>query len=264
MSYYDSAPAWHRWVDNGLNRLPRLAVLALIAMAWATTLAWPPPPPGSRPLVAGMAAGESLRGYPLRLPMPEARPLAMAELAEMVAEDERIADLGIDIPGAQVGSSASSISGRFAAAFSSLIEPSRPAPAAIPAPQLPQLAPGEMLDVDYDLAQLTPVEVPGDLAPGAAPRYNAEDGSLVVSKPLLVDGQSRGSATIRIEQGAQIMIATASLADALGPRAEELPSRISNALASRSGFIPFNDLRGAGITVEYDPVRDRVSLSTAS
>ncbi|MFZ9396298.1 MAG: hypothetical protein ACO25F_09600, partial [Erythrobacter sp.] len=95
-------------------------------------------------------------------------------------------------------------------------------------------------------------------------RFNAEDGSLTVTKPLLVDGKNRGSATIRIEEGAQIYIATASVADALGDQADTLPRRIAGALATRSGFIPFHELRGAGIAVEYDPVTDRVSLSTNS
>jgi esterase/lipase len=35
MSYYDTAPAWHRWVDNGYDHLTRLGMLALVVMGVA-------------------------------------------------------------------------------------------------------------------------------------------------------------------------------------------------------------------------------------
>ena len=266
MSYYDTAPAWQKWVDNGLDHMSRLGLLALIVVAWLATLAWPPPPSGTRPLVASQPGMATNPDYPLRITLPEVRPIAVEELVTLVEQNERLvaADVGLferddTEPGGSTGNG-------FAAAFAALIEPSGPRrSAATPTRQpMPDLKPGEMLAIDYDLATLTPRELQDDTVASSKPRFNAQDGSLTVSKPLLVDGQSRGSATIRIEQGAQIMIATASVADALGPRVETLPSRIANALATRTGFIPFNELRGAGIVVEYDPIKDRVSLSTAS
>jgi hypothetical protein len=89
-------------------------------------------------------------------------------------------------------------------------------------------------------------------------------GSLTVQKQLYVNGVSSGAATIRIDEGAQILIATKSVALALGDKTEALPRRISGALAKGTGFIPFYELRSAGINVTYDPVNDRVSLSTVS
>lgn len=160
-------------------------------------------------------------------------------------------------------------SGSFDAAFSDLLEPAagraRDARAAAAIRSAENLKPGQFMELDYDLATLTPVEA-DEGAPKASrtAQFNAQDGSLTVTKALLVDGQSRGDATIRIEEGAQILIATSSVAEALGAKVSTLPRRVAGALASGSGFIPFHELRGAGIAVEYDPVTDRVSLSTPS
>lgn len=266
MSYYDTAPAWHRWVDNGYDHLTRLGMLALVVMAWAMTLAWPPPPPGARPLVAVTPGAEANPDYPLRIALPELKPIPLEELATLVEQDGQLAGMDLGLTSRDMRQGGRSIGTGFAAAFASLLEPSgtRGSASTATAKPVPELRPGEMLAVDYDLAKLTPKEAPASAPAGSKPRFNARDGSLTVSKPLLVDGQSRGSATIRIEEGAQIMIATSSVADALGARVETLPSRISSAIATRSGFIAFNDLRGAGIAVEYDPVKDRVSLSTPS
>jgi hypothetical protein len=110
------------------------------------------------------------------------------------------------------------------------------------------------LAMDYDLAKLDTSDA----------RYNRNDNSLVVSKRLVIDGVESGAASIRIEEGARILIATDAVAKALGSKAQELPTRISGALAKGGGYIPFYELRGAGIAVEYDPVRDRVSMSMPS
>ncbi len=257
------------WADRVIDRAPRLALLALVALAWAVTLDWPPPPAGSRPLVAGQDGAGHFGSYPLRLDLPRAQPVAADELAGLAERHEAIAQLGLSLPGTAGAGEPARATG-FAAAFASLIDggaqraSQRPSDSA----SVRELAPGEMLPLDYDLAKLVPSQPRSEAATRAGARgearFNAEDGSLTVSKPLLVDGKSRGNATIRIEEGAQIYIATASVADALGSQAETLPRRISGALATRTGFIPFHELRGAGIAVEYDPVTDRVSLSTNS
>lgn len=266
MSHSDTAPDWHRWVDSGHGRLSRLAALVLISLASAVTLAWPPPSSDTRPQVARLDDLGVSKSYPLRIELPKARPIAIFELAELVHRNDQLelADVGLlpDGTEAQPTHEANSFATAFAGLFGAASAP-RTTGKLVPS-RIPDLKPGEVLAVDYDLAKLTPVEAPGAAPASGKPRFNAQDGSLTVSKPLLVNGQSRGNATIRIEEGAQIFIATASVADALGDRAGALPSRISNALATRSGFIPFNELRGAGIAVEYDPVKDRVSLSTNS
>ncbi|MBA4164647.1 MAG: hypothetical protein C0510_08455 [Erythrobacter sp.] len=240
MSYVDAPSPWATLVHNGADNLPRLALLALVVVAWITTLAWPPAPSHIRPPVAPADAGRP--GYPLRVELPAAEPVPMDELAQLVRENKNLARLDLDLSGAEVRN-------RATEGVAGSPERGDAGSAAIP-----ELKSGEFLSLDYDLAALEPVPE----------KFDANDGSLTVKKPLYVDGANAGSATIRIEEGAQILIATSAVARALGSRAENLPPRIAGALAKGSGFIPFHELRGAGIAVEYDPVRDRVSLSLPS
>lgn len=244
----------------------RVGLLALIMVAWAATLPWPLTSPNSSALTTAASGTAENANYPLRFMLPEPIPVLSGEFAAMVDRDERLAKMEASQRQADGSQMSRSISSNFASAFSSFFDASSPRASSNEGAKasVPELKPGQMLAVDYDLARLTPKMAPTNSSAGRKPQFNAQDGSLTVSKPLLVDGQSRGSATIRIEEGAQIFIATSSVADALGSRVETLPTRISSALATRSGFIPFNELRGAGIAVEYDPVTDRVSLSTKS
>jgi len=236
MSYADAPPAWRRGVDALNPDAPRIAGVLAIAAAGALTFAWQGP--GPKPLGTDGDAPE----YLIRLPLPASEPMQMEELAELTQDNDALADIAIE---QGLANEATIARRRNSDAFDSAFSDLAPRPAA------PQLAPGDFLSVDYDLAQLE-----------AAPeKYDRSDGSLTVQKPLFVDGVNSGAATIRIEEGAQILIATSSVARALGDRANALPRRISTVLAQGSGFIPFYELRGAGITVEYDAARDRVSMS---
>jgi hypothetical protein len=164
------------------------------------------------------------------------------EVAELAKQNDSFARVDLNFP--------SSGDGVFESAFNDFLSPDTAVDAA---PAL-ELDSGQFIDLDYDIATLEPVSESFDRA----------DGSLTVQKRLYVDGVSSGSATIRIEEGAQILIATSAVARALGDKTEQLPSRISGALARGDGFIPFYELRGAGLAVEYDPVTDRISLSMPS
>ncbi|KUO50171.1 MAG: hypothetical protein APF82_01900 [Sphingomonadales bacterium BRH_c42] len=240
MSFVDAPSRWSTLAHNSADNLPRLALLALVAMAWVTTLAWPPAPAHIQPPIAPADAGRP--GYPLRVELPAAEPVPMDELAELVKENENLARLDLDLSGTR-GRSNGPDGG-----------PGSPVRGDAKFAAIPDLKSGEFLSLDYDLAALEPVPE----------KFDANDGSLTVKKPLYVDGASAGSATIRIEEGAQILIATSAVAKALGSRAQSLPPRIAGALAKGTGYIPFHELRGAGIAVEYDPVADRVSLSMPS
>ncbi len=240
MSYVDAPSHWQNWADNGLDHLPRLTMLAAITLVWVLTLAWPPPPPGSQPRID--PAREFTPGYPLRVALPDAEPVPLEELSELVKEHQALADLDIDIPKPAAEAAPQKISSQkqsstFDAQFADLT-----------------LEPGEFLKLDYDINE------PGK----KRSQINSNDGSLTVEKPLYINGVKTGAAKIRIEEGAQILISTSAVAKALGDRATTLPSRISGVLAQGTGYIPFYELRGAGIAVEYDPVGDRVSLSMPS
>lgn len=270
------------WLDRLLDRAPRLATLTLIAIAWAMTLAWPPTK-SDRPLVEGGSSLPNLEIYPLRISLPEvAGEVSLERLAELSASHPAIAALDllpepeveaiVQVPAAveqNVTQPLASLSDsrNFASAFadftSSLPTSQRSdARAAVALAAAEGLEPGAFLNLDYDLATLAPSQPASGSS--ASANYNASDGSLTVTKALLVDGENKGRAAIRIEEGAQLYIATAAVADALGSRAQALPSRIVSALETGSGFIPFHELRGAGVAVEYDPVTDRVSLSMPS
>lgn len=245
MSFTDAPSIWRGIAANAFDNFPRLIMLLVITLGWALTLAWPPPMRDARPLVE-IVDGKP-QGYPLRVALPEAAPLTEEEVSRLIEEHGALAKVDPqDLPERPAEfQKGTSRTGRNSAAFNDAFRDlvKRPEP-----------RPGEILAVNYDLAELTPVKA--DVDPS--------DGSLTVQKPLFVNGVSAGAATIRIESGAQILIATSSVAKALGDRADALPRRISGALAKGSGFIPFYELRSAGIQVEYDAARDRVSLSMPS
>ena len=279
---YDSETIEDRdWLDRLVGRMPRLSLLALIAMAWVMTLAWPPTI-GDGPLVEGGSNSSTAGAYPLRVTLPSGggtvsieRLIALAEAYPMIADLDLLPEPEIDVvpPSTNLAETNSNSlstpatpgSRDFASAFADFT-------ASLPAAQRADaraaaalaaaegLEPGAFLNLSYDLATLSPSQ-PASGGSGGSASYNASDGSLTISKPLLVDGESKGRATIRIEEGAQIYIATSAVAEALGSRAQALPTRIANAIETGTGFIPFHELRGAGVSVEYDPVTDRVSLS---
>ncbi len=114
--------------------------------------------------------------------------------------------------------------------------------------------PGGMLALDYDLAEFA----------AANSTSGSSDGNIETSMPLLVDGVESGTAKIQVADNAQILIATSSVARAVGARASALSPRLSSALESGSGYLPFYELRAAGIDVQYDPIRDRLALTLPS
>ena len=240
MSYADAPSRWSYAAHNGLDNLPRLALLTAIIMAWATTLSWPPPPADFQPRVDQSETQNP--DYILRIPLPASEPANVEEVAKLAKQHASFAKVDFDLP--KTGD------GVFESAFNDLLAPN----SAVERPPALELDSGQFIDLDYDITTLEPV----------SESFDRGDGSLTVRKPLYVDGVNSGSATIRIEEGAQILIATSAVARALGDRTKQLPSRISGALAKGDGFIPFYELRGAGVAVEYDPVTDRISLSLPS
>lgn len=242
MSYSDAPERWREVAGSLREKLAqvplKLAVPIGSAFALALLLV-------IYLLAAGPNSGASV--YPLRLALPTATLEGRAATGAQTSETDQPAQLAEAASGEEDNPAPGAGDNRqaFSSAFRDLDRPTRAGK---------DLKPGQVIPVDYDISRL-------ETSPE---RYDRSDGSLTVRKPLFVDGVSAGPATIRIEEGAQILIATKSVAQALGERANSLPKRISGALASGTGYIPFYELRGAGIEVEYDPVKDRVSLSTKS
>lgn len=240
---------WQSRVAQNRAGLMLSLVIVFLGIGFALAVVFRPWESVSLDEVSFEGDQSSASPYPLRIDLPQSPVMVfrlsdigsgMVEMPIVEQEPDSIDDAAIDA----LESSATSGGGgaRFSEAF-------REFGAASPPRQRPNA--NSFLDVDYDISSLEPV----------SENYNRSDGSLTVQKPLFVDGKSSGAATIRIEEGAQILIATSSIAQALGERTSQLPRRITGALAKGTGFIPFYELRGAGIDVAYDPVKDQVSLS---
>lgn len=244
MSFTDAPLSRRGFRANAVNHLPRLLLLLAISLTFTLALAWLPHVKDAGSLIE-VILGKS-PGYRLRISLPTAAPLSENKAARPIGERGTLAKVEPEDSSErptefQSDPAHSQNSAVFNDAFHDMIK--RPA-----------AKPGKFLAVDYNLAEQTAVRA----------NVDSSDGSLTVQKPLFVNGVNAGAATIRIESGAQVLIATSSVAKALGDRANALPSRITNALTKGSGFIPFYELRSAGIQVEYDAARDRVSFSIPS
>lgn len=246
MSHEEAKLLAQRYARNGMAHGPRLALIAAIALVLALPLGLPPLAFVSIDILGAGGDGDT---YPLRLDLPSAQVQQSQKLALVEASNSSVLE---QEPSGNSPSRPSFDSSAFATAFSSSIFGDTKQQSKVPAAV--QVEPGKFLSLNYDLATLEP----------SAERLDRSDGSLTVEKPLIVDGVSAGSATIRIEEGAKILISVSSVSKALGSKANSLPKRITGALDKGSGFIPFYELRGAGIAVEYDAAQDRVAMSMPS
>ncbi|NVE94188.1 hypothetical protein HUO12_04665 [Altererythrobacter sp. JGD-16] len=185
-------------------------------------------------LTGGKATAATTSEYPLRIALPE---------VEIIAPS-------IDVQRTDRPSSV--IPADALAARTPLDNAPQLNTASLAAPSEPiSIGPAGMMTLDYDLAQFASANQGG----------GTSDGSVQTSMALQVNGVARGSAQIRVADSAQILIATGSLASAIGEQASSLPPRLKTALDDGTGFLPFYELRAAGIDVQYDPVNDRIALT---
>lgn len=244
MSYSNPPSRWTPVKEALGENLPRILLISGLALAWSLTLAWPQASLfGDAPAWTRDAVADGSR-YPLRLALPGAKP---------ATEDQIVAILG---PGALPGPKASE-----PVPILAMEPPVRNEPeiegeslAIAPKPQ-PSIAlePDEFMPLTYEL---------GDIASLGNSSTLGGAGALDLNIDLVVDGQNQGKASFRVEDGAQILISASSARKAFGTKGQQLPSRIAKALATGTGYIPFYELRSAGIEVEYDPVKDVVSITS--
>lgn len=221
--------------SDGRNSAQQKLVLIFAAMLGATLgLAW-----SISPYMRGLL-GEEL-DYPVKFPLPDA---VIAAPAIDVLRTDGPAGAGTAPPSDQVGG------GDIQRTLESTSEASASGAAA----QAPEIGPGGILALDYDLTRYA----------AANSGYDRNDGSIETTMPLLLNGKASGNAQIRIVDNAQIQIATRAVANAVGERRAELGPRLSSALESGTGFLPFHELRAAGINVQYDPVNNRIALTLPS
>jgi len=118
-------------------------------------------------------------------------------------------------------------------------------PGAAPAPAATRA--GGLLAVDFDLSR------PYD---GAS---IADDGEAIdVRKPVRLNGAEAGSATVRVTPGSTLLMAREELGRLLARAGlAELAGQVGS-----GGYVSFDDMRDKGITVRYDPVTDRLLVST--
>ncbi|WP_394727331.1 hypothetical protein [Altererythrobacter sp. GH1-8] len=217
-------------------RSPALTAVVLLFSALfglAAGMAWSLSP---------LARTVSEADYPLRVSLPEMRILSPS-LDVLTTSDRELSDDPAGVVTAPEDEDPASRDASPSDATRALRETARPV----------ATGPGGMLALDYDLARYA-----------AANSYNPSDGSIQTRMPLIVDGVARGTADIRVADNAQILIATSSVARAIGSRASTLGPRLSAALENGTGFLPFYELRAAGIEVQYDAVQDRIALTLPS
>lgn len=102
---------------------------------------------------------------------------------------------------------------------------------------------------EFDLAQV-------DSAPSALHQ------AIELQKPLQAGGMALGNVDLRISGSSTIEIRLSSILTLLQDQMEpELYSRLSTA-NSAGAYVTFADLRAAGIRINFDPVRDMLTMST--
>lgn len=121
-------------------------------------------------------------------------------------------------------------------------------------PQPSRIGPGGVLSLDYDLARYA----------SSTGNYSVAAGSIETTMPLVVDGVAKGPAQIRVADNAQILISAGAVSRAIGARRNSLPPSLASKLEAGSGFLPFHELRTAGIDVKYDATKDQIALKLPS
>lgn len=108
---------------------------------------------------------------------------------------------------------------------------------------------GGLLAISFDLAD-----------PAGAADVRDGNGAVEARKGVRLDGVDAGSAAIRISSTSALFIARdefRNLLDASGHK--DLAERVASA---SSGFVSFDEIRRLGFGVRYDPVTDRILVST--
>jgi hypothetical protein len=178
--------------------------------------------------------------YPVRFELPSAR--------RAVATDVAISDF-TNAKLIQALADTSSVDRESAAitspdAFAGLVTRSEQLPAAAsPASSL--------LAISFDLSD-----------PSAATDNRDGGGTLDARKSVRLDGVDVGTTAIRITSGSALFIARDDLRNLLTASGrEDLAARITGGERS-AAFVSFDEIRRLGFGVRYDPVSDRILVST--
>jgi hypothetical protein len=175
------------------------------------------------------AAGE----YPVRVVLP-VPPASAEDTAEALPAD---APEAVDQVPADTGDPAAA-DGEALAGDRALAETARPA-----------LRPGEsgLLPVEFDLAD-----------PGA---FGSGDGGSAIElrKAVRLNGADAGDARIRVSGSSTLSIAREELGRLLARSGQR---ELVGQMGSGGQFVSFEEMRRQGIEVRYDPVSDRILVST--
>jgi hypothetical protein len=121
---------------------------------------------------------------------------------------------------------------------------------AVSAPLAPTIQDG-LLAVRFDLSD-----------PNGAADVRAGRGTFDDRKAVRIDGVDVGSTAIRISSSSALYIARAELASLLTASGRpDLSDKIVDP-GEGSDFVSFDDMRRSGVSITYDPVADRIVLST--
>lgn len=185
--------------------------------------------------------------YPIRLAMPDASPYAPGKAAM-----PRSAGVAVYLPPdadpfGEAGDKPVAARPRIDLDAAGDLRGGLARPIAVDVPKPAATRAGGLLAVDFDLSR------PYD---GASV---AEDGEAIdVRKSVRLNGAEAGSAKIRVTSGSTLLMARDELGRLLARAGlAELAGQVGS-----GGYVSFDDMRDKGITVRYDPVTDRLIVTT--
>lgn len=112
---------------------------------------------------------------------------------------------------------------------------------------------GRLLNVAFDLT-----------VPDAAPPSSTAAGLIAIKKTIMVNGNQAGSFDLQIGDANRILISRDTLTQAFENTDTAMPTGMRNLLDKTTGLIGLDAIRGPNTTVQYDPISDRLMISTTS
>ena len=196
------------------------------AIAWPLQASWSDLP--------GLLKGYVHTPYPVRIELPPVQPRVLYSISDgILPTDPLTSD---DAPAAPAAPEENQLA-TIPTPVSSAIVPLQPVTQAT-------VAPSRLLSVNFDLADPA----------------GTDSAAVDTRKNVRVDGVEVGSATIRVTSGSALFIARDDFRALLNTSGhKDLAARVTGGGA---GFASFGEIRRLGFGVRYDPVTDRILVSS--
>lgn len=127
----------------------------------------------------------------------------------------------------------------------------------VPTPSAPSAATTRLSSRDLGLLPLDfTLEPPGS---ERATARRADDGAVIVSKPLLAEGTALGKMDITVADGATLMLEAQQARRVLAGQSGKVSAALDR--LPEKGLVSFADLRALGIDLRYSPTEDVIRLN---